>query len=78
MNKINDNTNGKVGVNSTKFDSLAGNDLRGIINFELFDTLSDDKKHTADEEEIQEFFRSKAKLFEPNSNDNKILTKNKN
>lgn len=77
MNKINDNSNGKIGMNSTKFDSLAGNDLRGIINFDLVDTLSDDKKHTADEEEIQEFFRSKAKLFEPISNDNKIQTKYK-
>jgi DNA-binding transcriptional regulator YiaG len=65
----------KVGINETEFDSMLGNELRRINNYDLVDTIFDHPMHAVDEEEIQEFFKSKAKLFEPDLNCNKKQTK---
>lgn len=65
----------KVGINETEFDSMLGNELRRINNYDLVDTIFDHPMHAVDEEEIQEFLKSKAKLFEPDLNCNKKQTK---
>jgi DNA-binding transcriptional regulator YiaG len=52
-------------VNLTEFDLLTGTNTRAMINDEFDYTFFDDKEHNADDYEIQEFFRSQAKLYEP-------------
>ncbi len=52
-------------MNLTEFDLLTGTNTRAMINDEFDYTFFDDKEHNADDYEIQEFFRSQAKLYEP-------------
>ncbi|MEZ7498938.1 helix-turn-helix domain-containing protein [Flavobacterium sp. Arc3] len=67
----------KVAVNSTEFESFTSGDLRTVIDRELGNIILDHKICTADENEIQDFFRSKGKLFEPSLFNNKKPNKNK-
>lgn len=58
---------------SLKTDLLSGVSLQTVINYELGITIFDDKSHDDDNLEIQNFFYSKAKLFEPDLISNKNI-----
>lgn len=64
-------------LNSTEFDSFTDVELRTGIDPELDNIILDNKIYTADENEIQDFFRSKGKLFEPSLFNNKKQNRNK-
>lgn len=65
---------GKIGVNLTELDLLKETDSRTMIDFESR-TVFENNKNNIDQDEIQDFFRSKLKFFEPDlfSNKNNIL-----
>jgi DNA-binding transcriptional regulator YiaG len=72
---------GKSGVISKELNSFNEIDHRTQINFELGNTVLNEKEYNADDDEIQGFFSSKAKLFEPNlfyNKNNKLKNTNMN
>jgi DNA-binding transcriptional regulator YiaG len=62
---------GKIDFSPKELPLITENDSRTMIDDESRDIFFDYKKHNVDEDEIQEFYRSKAKLFEPDLFSNK-------